>query len=204
MTRIVAHRGASAEAPENTLTAFARAIELGADMIELDVRRAPGGELRISHDPIRGSGAGLPTLEETLIATKGRIQLDVELKEAGSERAALDLLLHHFALADFCVTSFLPEVLRETRAIHAGVRTGIIFAFWNPAVRAACAGPDAAFLVAHDRLVSKAQSIGKPLLVWTVDDLVRIRQLFDMPLVEGIVTNDPRHALALRAAIQPH
>lgn len=173
-------------------------------MIEFDVRRAPDGTLRISHDPIRGSGAALPTLEETLLATRGRIQLDVELKEAGCERDALEVLLRHFAISDFCITSFLPQVLRCTRAINAEVRTGIIFAFWNPGVRRACLGPDADLLVPHDRLVAKAQRIGKPLLVWTVDDPVRIRQLFDNPLVEGIVTNDPRQALALRAATQPH
>ncbi len=57
---IVAHRGASAEAPENTLEAFARAIEVGADMIEFDVRRARDGRLVISHDPVRGRAAGLP------------------------------------------------------------------------------------------------------------------------------------------------
>ena len=173
-------------------------------MIELDVRRAPDGTLRVSHDPIRGSGAALPTLEDALRATRGRIQLDVELKEAGCERDALELLLRHLPISDFCVTSFLPELVRATRAVNPQVRTGIIFALWNPAVRASCMSPDADVLVAQNRLVAKAQQIGKPLLVWTVDDPVRTRELFDAPLVEGIVTNDPRRALALRAAIQPH
>jgi len=53
LMQIVAHRGASIEAPENTLAAFAKAIEVGADMIEFDVRRAPDGRLVISHDPVR-------------------------------------------------------------------------------------------------------------------------------------------------------
>ena len=53
LTQIVAHRGASREAPENTLAAFAKAIEIGADMIEFDVRRAADGRLVVSHDPVR-------------------------------------------------------------------------------------------------------------------------------------------------------
>ena len=128
---VVAHRGASFEAPENTLAAFARAIEVGADMIEFDVRRAPDGELVISHDPVRGLAPELPTLEDTLRLTQGRIQLDVELKEPGCERDAIDLLLRYFPLSDFCITSFLATALRETRAINPGIRTGLIFAHWD-------------------------------------------------------------------------
>ena len=202
MTHIVAHRGASSEAPENTLEAFAKAIEIGADMIEFDVRRAADGTLVISHDPIRGSSRHLPTLEDTLLATKGRIQLDVELKEPGCELDAVQLLLRHFAIPDFCITSFLPEAIRETRAIDSRIRTGLIFAKWDAAVRAACLGPDAGVLVAQDHLVAEAEQIGKPLFVWTVDDPARTRQLFGHPLVEAIITNNPRQALVLRAASQ--
>lgn len=50
MTAVVAHRGAAAEAPENTLPAFALAIALGADALELDVRRTRDGGLVVIHD----------------------------------------------------------------------------------------------------------------------------------------------------------
>jgi len=46
--------------------------------------------------------------------------------------------------------------------------------------------------------VDEAQRIGKPLFVWTVDDPALTRALFERPLVEGIVTNNPRQALAIR------
>jgi glycerophosphoryl diester phosphodiesterase len=55
-------------------------------------------------------------------------------------------------------------------------------------------------LVPHYRLAARAEEIGKPLFVWTVDDPKRIRRLFGRRLVEAIVTNDPRQALALRAS----
>jgi len=50
MTRIWAHRGASAQAPENTLPAFALAAEQGADGVELDVQMSADGELVVIHD----------------------------------------------------------------------------------------------------------------------------------------------------------
>lgn len=198
MTHIVAHRGASAEAPENTLEAFERAIEIGADMIEFDVRRASDGRLVISHDPIREPAHQLPTLEDTLRLTQNKIQLDVELKEPGLERDAIRLLLRYFQLDQFCVTSFLAPVLRETRAIHRSIRTGLIFATWDEEVRATCRGADTDLLVAQYRLVDDAEKIGKPLFVWTVDDPALTGALLRRPLVEAIVTNNPRQAIALR------
>jgi glycerophosphoryl diester phosphodiesterase len=203
LTQIVAHRGASREAPENTLAAFAKAIEIGADMIEFDVRRASDGTLVISHNRVR-KAALLPTLEDTLRLTQGRIQLDVELKEPGCERDAIELLLQYFPLSDFCITSFLPAVLHQVRAIHPGVRTGFIFATWGADVRAACLSSDADFLAPHSRLAARAEQIGKPLFVWTVDNPARTRRLFGLPLVEAIVTNNPRQALALRSEFQSH
>src|SRR5713101_3305241 len=47
---IVAHRGASAVAPENTIAAFRGAVDAGADAIELDVQLSKDGELMVFHD----------------------------------------------------------------------------------------------------------------------------------------------------------
>lgn len=49
---IIAHRGASAEAPENTLAAFRRALEIGVDAVELDVHLTSDGEPVVIHDPV--------------------------------------------------------------------------------------------------------------------------------------------------------
>lgn len=59
---VVAHRGASAEAPENTLAAFRRALEIGADAVELDVHLSADGHPVVLHDPLlqrTTDGAGL-------------------------------------------------------------------------------------------------------------------------------------------------
>lgn len=47
---IIAHRGASAYAPENTFAAFEKAVELGADFIELDIQITKDGKLAVIHD----------------------------------------------------------------------------------------------------------------------------------------------------------
>ena len=100
--RIIAHRGASADAPENTLAAFKLAREQGADGVELDVMRCRSGEVVVFHDDdlsrlggrpdqVRqltwdelrtvdlGGGERIPTLEMVLEAI-GSMLLNVELK----------------------------------------------------------------------------------------------------------------------------
>lgn len=66
--RIVAHRGASHDAPENTLAAFRRAWELGAESVELDVRVTRDGAVVVIHDATTRRTAGLdrPVAEQTL------------------------------------------------------------------------------------------------------------------------------------------
>ncbi len=82
---VIAHRGASWDLPENTLPAFERAIELGADAIELDVHADRAGRLVVTHDPPRGE-APHPLLEEALELCRGLIPVMVELKTPGRYR----------------------------------------------------------------------------------------------------------------------
>jgi glycerophosphoryl diester phosphodiesterase len=104
MTLVVAHRGASAHAPENTLEAFRQAVEMGADAIELDVHLTKDGLLAVIHDE---------TLERTT-DLEGRVS-ELTMKEIQRADAG-----HHFAAADgsfpFRATGHkvptLPEVLR--------------------------------------------------------------------------------------------
>jgi len=113
VTLNVAHRGASALAPENTIAAFERAVELGADVIELDLHMSQGGELVVIHDdtldrttdgsgPVHQrslaelmrldagrwfgegfAGQRIPRLDEVLDRFAGKVPLALEIK-AGS------------------------------------------------------------------------------------------------------------------------
>ncbi|HEX4527449.1 MAG TPA: glycerophosphodiester phosphodiesterase, partial [Gaiellaceae bacterium] len=72
---VIAHRGASHDLPENTLPAFERAIRVGADYVEFDVRN----DLSVTHDAPK-RGVAYPTLAEVLDLCHGRIGVMVELK----------------------------------------------------------------------------------------------------------------------------
>jgi glycerophosphoryl diester phosphodiesterase len=109
---VVAHRGASAVFPENTLAAFDAAVDVGADFVELDVRLTADDELVVLHDSdIRAAGGrrepvhaltlkqirrldaargredptGTPTLLEALAVLSGRAGVDIEIKNLPGE-----------------------------------------------------------------------------------------------------------------------
>ena len=97
MTLVLAHRGANRLEPENTLAAFRRALELGADGVELDVHSTADARLVVRHDPVL-PGAGrlaeltaaeiravdplVPALAEALDVCRGRT-VNVEIKSIG-------------------------------------------------------------------------------------------------------------------------
>src|SRR3989449_9458057 len=119
---VIAHRGASAAAPENTLAAFRLAADLGADGIELDVRGTADGQLVVLHDAsvnrttdgagrvaaltldqLRRVDAGkkfgpsfrgerIPLLSQVFEVVAGRLLVDVEIKAAGVEAGPLGLI----------------------------------------------------------------------------------------------------------------
>jgi len=191
MTLVVAHRGASAVAPENTLEAFAKAIDLGADMVELDVRRSGDGGLVISHDPVPARGA--PTLEQVFDLCAGRIALDVELKEPGLEADVLRVA----SGVDVVITSFLAEVVAETKRLRPDVRTGLLLGGETTSVPGAT---PADFLAPHVDLLDRLELPGRHLVVWTVNDEPTLERLFADPRVAAVVTDDPALALAVRSA----
>lgn len=110
MTKVFAHRGASADAPENTMAAFEMALEMGADAIELDVQMSRDGYLVVVHDPVlerttdgegfvkdytleelqrldagtwfdeRFRGERIPTLAQVFELVRGQAVLNVEFK----------------------------------------------------------------------------------------------------------------------------
>ena len=143
MTRamIAAHRGVAAGAAENTIAAFTNAIDVGADMIEFDVRRTRDGELIAFHDATVGgapvgaltrddiaaaAGVRPPLLADVLRTCAGRIKLDVELKEDGYVPDVMAVLRSGFDPAQLVVTSFLPAVVAQSKQSFPEVRTGLL------------------------------------------------------------------------------
>lgn len=145
---IAAHRGVAAGAAENTIASFTNAIEVGADMIEFDVRRTRDGELIAFHDSHVGgapvnrltrdeieaaAGVRPPLLAEVLRTCAGRIRLDVELKEDGYVPDVMTALRAGFDPAQMIVTSFLPAVVAQAKEAFPEVKTGLLVGENRPA-----------------------------------------------------------------------
>jgi glycerophosphoryl diester phosphodiesterase len=219
---IAAHRGSPGDGVrENTIAGFERAIALGADVIELDVRRLADDTLVVFHDgdiehqPLYTltrreldrllPDRVVPSLQEVADALVGRVQLDVELKERGTERAAVSTLgAARWTAAQFVVTSFELATLDEVRRLFPEVVTGWLT---EDDVHAAIDHVTAGrvdFAAPHDRTLSHAaldacRDAGVSVVPWTVNDALRLEMLLGSPQVAGIITDRLSAALNIRS-----
>ena len=150
-TELIAHRGASRERRENTLPAFARALELGADGIELDTHATSDGIVVVHHDPephgetmLNGlagkpftaitareaasfrfpDGSHIPTLAEVAELVGDRAVLYVELKGRDIEDRVVESLLG--ARARYALHSFDHRTMKRVHSKYPDVTTGIL------------------------------------------------------------------------------
>ncbi len=211
MTWVIAHRGLGG--PDNSLEAFERAIEAGADMLEFDVRRTRAGELIASHDPVVERG-GAPRLSEVLALARGRVAIDVELKEDGYVEDVVHALRSGFDLDAVVVTSFLDAVVAQVGRWLPAVRTGLLVGMDRPrnpvrtraselfpVTRARRCGAD--YLAPELRLarlgvLRRAHAAGFPALVWTVNRDADIAAFLRDDRVAGVITDVAARALELR------
>ncbi len=147
----VAHRGASAYEPENTLRAFRRAIELGADMSELDVHLSRDGHAMVMHNPTveqttngsgaiadmtleelrrldAGKGERIPTLQEAVELVRGKNGLYIVLKGAGTPPVVVNLL-RASGFTDrrqVIAGSFKAELASEVKRLAPEIATSLL------------------------------------------------------------------------------
>ena len=184
---VIAHRGASFDRPENTLPAFERAIEVGADYVELDVHN----DLSVTHDrPKRGVTD--PTLDEVLEVCRGRIGVMVELKRPRGDtvRRALARLDD-----DAVLVCFQRPPLEEARRLRPGIRT-VQHVGFGVSIRRAAQGAWAAGFQ-NERVTRRglaaAQRLGLETTVYTVNEEARMLELQRLG-VSGIFTDRPDRA----------
>lgn len=151
--QIIAHKGASGYAPENTLAAFEKAIALGADWIELDVQRVED-ELFIMHDyrlerttdgmgsiyaktaaevrQLRIAGKHpVPTLREVLDLVNRRVKINLEIKSPATAALAVKLVDEYVAVYgwtydQFLLSSFNQYEILAAKQIQPRLATGVI------------------------------------------------------------------------------
>jgi glycerophosphoryl diester phosphodiesterase len=193
---VIAHRGASWERPENTLPAFERAIELGADFVEFDVHAARDGSLVVVHDPPL-AGRAYPRLEDVLDLCRDRIGVMVELKSPYRYRRH-DVVPRTLALLDddAVVVCFEPGAIRAVRELRPRLRT-IQHVALVPMRLAALRRVWAVGFEdrrATPRAIRRAQRFGLATTVYTVNDETRMRDLAALG-VTGLFTDRPDVAL---------
>jgi glycerophosphoryl diester phosphodiesterase len=161
--RVIAHRGASAYAPENTRAAFDLALELGAPEIETDVRSTRDGRLVLLHDErvdrttsgkgrladlelaevglldagswfaARFAGQRIPTLADFLEEYARRVPICLEIKAPSIESALLAEVEALGPSAGITYTSFSIEAVARIRQLSPTARTGYLATDFSPA-----------------------------------------------------------------------
>ncbi|HRE02257.1 MAG TPA: glycerophosphodiester phosphodiesterase, partial [Ilumatobacteraceae bacterium] len=221
---VLAHRGASAAEPENTIAAFRRAAEMGADAVELDVRRTVDEVLVVHHDAHLPDGraivatfaaelpASVATVTDALDACAG-MWVNVEIKNDPRDPdfdptdavadATIALLADRGEPHRWLISSFRLETIDRCRALAPEIRTA-----W---LTAALPDDVVATLVEHghlalhpwygtvtSELIEACHDVGIAVNTWTCDDPDAMRQLIGWG-IDGICTNVPDVALAVLA-----
>jgi glycerophosphoryl diester phosphodiesterase len=195
------------------------------DVVELDVRWSADGALVVTHDPteltlseIRRLRPEMPTFDEVLEALRGRVALEVEIKNVPGESSyelagsgiaheVLDALRRHVFTNAF-VASFDAKTLRSVNELDRNRPTGLLVepptdlesALELSAGRDAYLLPDVTLLErAGSAFVDRAHELGMQICAWTVDDPTAMNRVFQLG-VDAVETNDPAMGVSVRNA----
>jgi glycerophosphoryl diester phosphodiesterase len=211
----VGHRGAKAYETENTLESFRKAIELGANAVELDVRISGDAKLIVIHDDnlkkVFGKDVRIKdsTLEELKQLTDNRIvtlyealrfigrkveKILVELKESGYEGDVLDTIRKEKLEDRVVVVSFHEEALAHVRELDKKIETGLIYTKFKKPIDVAL-NLNAQYLVplyrfVHRRDIAKAHKNNLKVIVWTINTTIEAQNYIAKD-VDGIATDKP-------------
>jgi glycerophosphoryl diester phosphodiesterase len=226
-TLVLGHRGSPASLPENTLASFQRALEEGADGVELDVQLSAEGVPVVIHDPdldrttdgtgpvgahaaaelasLRAGGEPIPTLAEALAWRRERgVVMNVEIKHRRGAAPVLEALRRDGGAEGTFLSSFHLRVLEELRAANAELPLYLLSKRCHAGAIAAAHRLSARGVCLRDDAatpgaLARLRDEGLRVVVWTVDAPARIAALL-ADGVEGLITNHPALASGLRDA----
>ncbi len=224
--QITAHRGSSKEAPENTMAAIKQAVEDLADYVEIDVQETRDGVVVLGHDTTLKRVAGInrtigsysfeelkqldvgtwfssgfqgeriPSLEEVMEYCKGKININIEIKNAGSDSALPEkvaMLIDKYQMNEQCVvTSTRFSYLTRIKKVNGKIRTGYII---SAAYGNYYSSDDIDFISVRssfvsEKLVEAAHLKGKAVHAWTVNSKSEMERM-KMLSVDNIITDYP-------------
>jgi len=219
---VIGHRGASSEAPENTMKSFRRAWEIGCDMIELDVQETSDGHIVCIHDYDvssttsgggmvaelslkeihsldAGEGERVPLLTDVLDFAKANLGVDIELKTFDMESRILDMVRERDMLDKVMFSSFFHGTLQEIIRLESEAFTAVLLnrELENPVeytleLDAKAINPE--FKMIDADFVDSAHKAALKVYPWTVNDEDLMKDLLKMN-VDGIITDIPALAI---------
>ena len=215
---VLAHRGASVDAPENTPAAFALADRMGADGVELDVRRAADGRLLVAHDPLPDSLAdvdalGAATLTDVLDACGDRMLVNVEIKNSKSDPSYDPTMAMVAPIIDelrrrgpqarqrWLISSFSWSTLAACRELAPDIATGCLTSapVDEATIERLAATGHAALHPwephVDESLVALCHANSMAINTWTCNDPARLVELAELG-VDGVCTDVPDIALS--------
>jgi len=207
---VIAHRGASAAAAENTVAAFRLADEFGADGVETDVRLSPSGRLVVSHDAVPDLD-GMLAFTDGLDACGDRMLVNVEIKNSVSDGGfdptceivplVVDELRrrgpqhrHRWLVSSFswatlaAVRAAAPEL--PTAWLCNGVEETRRREMLDRVVAAGHSALHPSEAAITEALVAECHAVGLAVNVWTANDPERLRTLDELG-VDGVCTDVP-------------
>ncbi|MBF0431461.1 MAG: T9SS type A sorting domain-containing protein [Fibrobacteria bacterium] len=220
--KVIAHRGASLEAPENTIAAFQKAIEIGADYIELDVYTTVDDSMVIMHDNtvnrmtngtgeikkltfkyIRNlsiiGGGQVPTLSEALNVAKGKIKVCIEMKSASMPKVLYKIKMHEMT-DEVILFNFNYPQLQEGNLIDPTQDALLLVGDFLTAdvdklatINGEAIGGSGGETVPF---ITYAHQKGIEVWRWTVNDVASMTYLINMG-IDGIITDDPRSLIGV-------
>lgn len=220
--RLVGHRGARGEAPENTLAGFGHLHALGLRAVEFDIQVSADDQLMVIHDPTvdrttpgrgrvrahpaaRLQALGVPTLSSVLALLDDfdHLELEVKARETGEEAVvaeALPALWRQHALAGRArATSFNARFLERLRRQSPDIARGFLFEadFAGDPVALArtlgCTSLGPHQLRCTEALVAAAHAAGLQVSTWTVNSAERAQALAALG-VDALITDFPTAA----------
>lgn len=225
-TKITSHRGSSKSAPENTLAALRYAVGDMADYAEIDVQETKDGIIVLFHDvnlkritgvksniwsktyeEIKDLDAGswfseefseerIPTLDEVIKYSKGKIKLNIELKPNAKnknlEESVVEIIQANGFENDCVITSFNYKSLTKVKKLNENLKTGYIlsavYGKFYDLEYADFYSMERSFVT--PRVVTELHKRKKEIHVWTINKETYIEQLVSMG-VDNIITDDP-------------
>lgn len=226
--KIVAHRGGGSEGAENTVSGLETAWRLGAYGSEIDIQRTKDGSYVVNHDgtfkrvagdnrrpeemtlkeirKLSVDGEPVPTLDDMMSASKGKMVLFTELKGSTADRkmaADAVALIRKYQMEDECVLISLKYgLINYIETTYPDIQTGfLLFASLGKTAKLNCDYIGLEEESATTETIRSIHNEGKKVLVWTANEKGSQKQ-FLCSNADGIITDKVAQAMRIISVLE--